>query len=104
MSSNPSSPFNRIVDSMKIYYVMLRFASVSLMSAVLDNLVFFLAWRYSQSLAGSQILGRIVSVCFNYSMARKSVFYSRQGHSTSLPRYLALVVVSGTVSYGAIQL
>lgn len=88
---------------MKIYYVMLRFGFVSLMSALLDNLVFFFAWRYSQSIAGSQILARLVSVSFNYSMTRKSVFYSRQGHKVALPRYLALVVVSGTASYVAIR-
>ena len=53
---------------------------------------------------GAQVLGRAVAVIFNYSMVRRSVFYSQQGHKTVLPKYLALVVASGTCSYLGIQL
>jgi glycosyltransferase involved in cell wall biosynthesis len=101
---NPSSHFNPIVDSMKIYFVLLRFGSVSLLTALLDNLVFILARHYGQSVLASQILGRIVAVGFNYTMVRSSVFYSRQRHMTVLPKYLMLVLASGTVSYDAIRL
>src|ERR1019366_3890718 len=99
---NKSSHFNPIVDSMKIYFVLARFGSVSLMTAVLDNLVFYLAFRHSGHILGSQILGRVFAVSFNYSMVRKSVFYSRQRHKTVLPKYLLLVLVSGSVSYAGI--
>ncbi len=40
-AGNASSHFNPLVDSMKIYFVLLRFASVSVMTAVLDNVVFY---------------------------------------------------------------
>jgi glycosyltransferase involved in cell wall biosynthesis/4-amino-4-deoxy-L-arabinose transferase-like glycosyltransferase len=103
-AGNKSSHFNPIVDSMKIYFVLARFGSVSLMTAALDNLVFYLAFRHSGHVLGSQILGRVFAVGFNYSMVRKSVFYSRQRHKTVLPKYLLLVLVSGTVSYAGIRL
>jgi glycosyltransferase involved in cell wall biosynthesis len=101
---NKSSHFNPIVDSMKIYFVLLRFGSVSLMTALLDNLVFYLAFRHSGHILGSQILARLFAVGFNYSMVRRSVFYSKQRHKAVLPKYLLLVLVSGTVSYAGIRL
>ena len=42
---NRTSHFNPLLDSMKIYFVLLRFSSVSLMTAALDTLVFYLAYR-----------------------------------------------------------
>ena len=101
---NKSSHFNPVVDSMKIYFVLARFGSVSLMTAVLDNLVFYLAFRHTGHILGSQILARVFAVGFNYSMVRRSVFYSKQRHKTVLPKYLLLVLVSGTVSYAGIRL
>jgi glycosyltransferase involved in cell wall biosynthesis len=103
-AGNPSSHFNPLVDSMKIYFVLLRFASVSLLTALLDNIVFFAAYRRTGHVLGSQVLGRALAVCFNYWMVRRSVFYSRQRHLATLPKYLALVVLSGSASYGGIQL
>jgi glycosyltransferase involved in cell wall biosynthesis len=100
---NPSSHFNPAVDSMKIYFVLLRFASVSLFTALLDNLIFILARRQGCSVLTSQILSRTVALVFNYSMVRSSVFYSRQRHKTVLPKYLLLALASGTVSYGGIR-
>ena len=100
---NQSSHFNPVIDSMKIYFVLLRFGSVSFMTAVLDNLVFYLAYRRLGNVLAAQVLGRVFAVVFNYSMVRRSVFYSRQRHKTVLPRYLGLVVASGSVSYAGIR-
>jgi glycosyltransferase involved in cell wall biosynthesis len=103
-AGNQSSHFNPLVDSMRIYFVLLRFASASLLAAALDNLVFYIAYRRTGHVLGSQILGRILSVSFNYWMVRRSVFYSRQRHVSTLPKYLALVLLSGAASYGGIEL
>jgi hypothetical protein len=88
---------------MKIYFVLLRFGGVSLMTALLDNLVFILAVHRLGSVLASQVLGRFFAVIFNYSMVRNSVFYTHQRHKAVLPKYLALVVASGTCSYLGIQ-
>ncbi|MDR3700177.1 MAG: bifunctional glycosyltransferase family 2/GtrA family protein [Candidatus Sulfopaludibacter sp.] len=103
-AGNRSSHFNPLVDSMKIYFVLLRFTSVSLATALLDNLVFYLAYRHSGHVLASQVLGRVLAVAFNYWMVRRSVFYSQQRHLSTLPKYLALVAVSGAASYGGIRL
>src|SRR6516165_3414372 len=91
---NKSSHFNPIVDSMKIYFVLVRFGGVSLMTALLDNLVFILAVHRFGNVLASQVLGRFFAVIFNYSMVRSSVFDSHQRHKSVLPKYLGLVVAS----------
>src|ERR1017187_10541585 len=63
---NRTSHFNPLIDSMKIYFVLLRFSSVSLATAALDTLVFYLASRRLGNLAASQALGRLLAVAFNY--------------------------------------
>jgi hypothetical protein len=102
-AGNKSSHFNPIVDSMKIYFVLLRFGSVSLLTALLDNIVWYIAWRRSGDVLLSQVLARAVAVCFNYTMVRSSVFYSRERHKSVLPKYLLLVLASGTASYYGIR-
>jgi glycosyltransferase involved in cell wall biosynthesis len=100
---NRTSHFNPLIDSMKIYFVLLRFSSVSLTTAALDSLVFYLAYRRLGNLALSQALGRAVAVAFNYSMVRRAVFFSKLQHASVLPKYLLLVCLSGTASYAGIQ-
>jgi glycosyltransferase involved in cell wall biosynthesis len=101
---NPSSHFNPLIDSMKIYFVLLRFGSVSMMSALLDNLIFILTVHRFGSILASQVLSRAFSVAFNYGMVRSSVFYSKQRHQAVLPKYIALTIVSGSCSYAGIRL
>ncbi|HEY2017070.1 MAG TPA: bifunctional glycosyltransferase family 2/GtrA family protein [Bryobacteraceae bacterium] len=100
---NKSSHFNPVTDSMKIYFVLLRFGSVSVLSGLLDSLVYILVWNRTRNALMAQVVGRVVSVCFNYSMVRTSVFSSHQRHKSVLPKYLALVGASGTASYGGIH-
>ena len=100
---NQSSHFNPLTDSMKIYFVLLRFSSVSLMAALLDNLIFYLVWKRTGHILGAQVVARLGSVVFNYTMVRARVFASREAHQVLLPKYLLLVVSSGTASYLGIQ-
>ena len=53
---NLSSHFNPVIDSMKIYFVLLRFGSVSLVTALIDNLVFILARHAARHVLASQVL------------------------------------------------
>ncbi len=101
---NASSHFNPLLDSMKIYFVLLRFISASLAAALLDNLIFYLIWKRTGNVLGAQAAARVVSVVFNYTLVRRGVFASREGHEVVLPKYLLLVAGSGTASYLGIQL
>ena len=100
---NKSSHFNPLTDSMKIYFVLLRFSSVSLVAAALDNLIFYLVWKRTGHILGAQVMARLGAVVFSYSMVRARVFASREAHRVLLPKYLLLVLTSGTASYLGIQ-
>jgi putative flippase GtrA len=97
------SHFNPIIDSMKIYFVLLRFGFTSLVTATVDNLVFFVIFRVSGSVAVAQTVARAVAIGFNYTAARNAVFLSREKHALILPRYLVLVIVNGLISYALIR-
>jgi glycosyltransferase involved in cell wall biosynthesis len=101
-SGNRSSHFNPLLDSMRIYFVLLRFSLISLMTAAIDNAFFVVILAFSGKLLLSQLCGRAIAVGFNYFVVRKAVFRSERGHATVLPRYLALVAISGSLSYSAI--
>jgi putative flippase GtrA len=99
MEENKSSHFNPLIDSMRIYFVLLRFTFAGLLSAAIDYAVFIFVFNLSGSISGSQASARVVSMGFNYTAVKKAVFYSGQSVANTLPKYLALVCVSGFVSY-----
>ena len=103
-AGNKSSHFNPLIDSMRIYFVLLRFSMISLLTASIDNVMFVFAFWLSSRLLMAQICGRAVAVAFNYGVVRKAVFHSDQKHAIVLPRYLMLVLASGALSYGGILL
>jgi dolichol-phosphate mannosyltransferase len=104
LNDNRSSHFNPLLDSFRIYFVLLRFTLVSLVSAVLDNVVFAVMFMCWPNVAAAQITGRVLATLFNFFGNRHTVFRSKEQISRTLPRYLALVAVSGGMSYGLIHL
>ncbi len=104
LERNRSSHFNPLLDSMRIYFVLLRFGMLSLATALVDNLVFAAAFAWTGSVLRSQAIGRCAAVVFNYTAARRAVFLSRERHRATLPKYLLLVFASGAVSYALIRM
>ncbi len=103
LHGNEQSHFNPIRDSMRIGFVLLRFSALSLVTTLVDNLVFYFAFGWLGTVFLAQATGRTAAVLFNYSAARKAVFLSHERHRVLLPRYLFLVIASGLVSYGLIR-
>lgn len=103
LDGNQSSHFNPLLDSMRIYFLLIRFAAVSMSTAALDNLVFLTAFHFLSHVLASQVLGRLVAGLFNYYMSKTSVFHAQVKASRALPRYWLSVVVVGAVSYGLIN-
>jgi putative flippase GtrA len=85
-------------------FAVLRFGAASLVSAVVDNVIFYLVFRASGFIALAQLTARCFSVLFNYALVRSSVFRSIQPHGFLLPRYLALVTLNALLSYAGIRL
>jgi glycosyltransferase involved in cell wall biosynthesis len=104
VDGNASSHFDPLFDSMRIYFVLLRFGALSLMTALIDNAIFFVAFQAQASVVLAQVLARSGALVFNYAGARSVVFLSGESHRRIFPKYMLLVLVSGVVSYGLIQL
>ncbi|HEV2201772.1 MAG TPA: bifunctional glycosyltransferase family 2/GtrA family protein [Bryobacteraceae bacterium] len=102
LDENESSHFEPIADSMRIYFLLLRFGLLSVLTATLDNIIFVIAFSSTGSVARSQILSRFLAMIFNYAGARGLVFHSQQRHAVVLPKYVLLVTVNGLVSYALI--
>jgi putative flippase GtrA len=104
IDQNRSSHFNPLLDSMRIYFVFIRFAAVSLTTAGIDNLVFILALRFSSTIWICMVTARLVAAAFNYYANKRGVFHSKATNTTALPKYWLSMLVAGALSYGLIQL
>jgi glycosyltransferase involved in cell wall biosynthesis len=104
LDGNRSSHFNPLLDSMKIYFVLLRFSAVAVVTAIIDNAVFMLTFSFTANILESQVAGRLVALVFNYQAARRAVFLSRGPHKGTIGKYLLLVVANAAVSYALINL
>jgi glycosyltransferase involved in cell wall biosynthesis len=103
LDGNRSSHFNPVFDSMRVYFVLVRFTSVSLITAVMDNLIFLAAFHMWAYILPSQLLGRAVAGSFNYYVNKNSVFHSAVGHTMALPKYWLSVLGFMGLSYALIS-
>lgn len=116
-NNNEGSHFRAVRDSARIYSVILagffRFISASLMSFVLDFVLFLLINLALRTFAGmdegariaaAAVLARILSGIFNYSVNRKFVFRDEASAKKSGPRYLVvfllIMVLSAALTSG----
>ncbi len=100
---NKSSHFNPILDSMRIYFVFFRYSAAALINALVDNLVFIMAFSRTDNVGVSQIMGRFIATLIAFVLARNVVFHSSKKWIVSLMKFVFLVTVTGAVSYGAID-
>jgi glycosyltransferase involved in cell wall biosynthesis len=102
IDNNRSSSFNPVRDSMRIYFVLLRFYASSLISAGLDLAGFGLTFWLTHNILVAMIVGRLSSL-INFALNRSLVFHNRSSISASLWRYYGLAVVLGAISYTLIR-
>jgi glycosyltransferase involved in cell wall biosynthesis len=98
-NDNRSSHFSVIRDSMKIYFVLLRFLLSSLLTSAIDFVVFSIAYAASDELALAMVWGRGIAQSFNFLVNLRLVFRLRRGGVGIFIKYLALVVLLGLLSY-----
>lgn len=99
---NPSSHFRPLIDSLRIYFVFLRFASASLLASSIDMLVFSISMYLSNYVFLSIIIGRLVSGTSNFFMVKMAVFHSRGNVYTEVIKYILLTIVLMLASYSLI--
>ncbi|MDA8161550.1 MAG: bifunctional glycosyltransferase family 2/GtrA family protein [Desulfobacteraceae bacterium] len=100
---NPSSHFNPVLDSMKIYFVFIRFISASLASFFIDTAVFSISLFFTGHILFSMVMGRIISGTFNFLTVKMVVFQSRGNPFLETAKYISLVITLMFISYGLIK-
>jgi glycosyltransferase involved in cell wall biosynthesis len=101
LDNNRSSHFSPVRDSMRIYFVLVRFYASSLFSAALDLAGFSAAYWLTHNVLIAVAIGRTSSLV-NFVLNRRLVFRSRSGLRASLGRYYLLAAALAAISYGAI--
>jgi glycosyltransferase involved in cell wall biosynthesis len=110
IENNKSSHFNPLLDSIRIYALILKFLSSSIGSVAIDLTVFsilmiVLAARPLEiKVIASTITARITSSLFNYLMNRRFVFQSGYAISKTLLKYYLLAIIQMLVSMGSVYL
>ena len=101
IENNRGSHFNPVWDSMRIYFVLLRFYASSVLAAGVDLAGFSLCFLLTQDLLLSVAVGRLSSL-INFAVNRRFVFHSRASVRRALWRYYVLAAAIAAVSYGLI--
>ena len=102
IDGNKSSHFDPIRDSMRIYFVLLRFFASSLVAAGIDFAGFSITFILTHNILVSMIVGRLSSLA-NFALNKRYVFHSGVPLPQALLRYYILVAGVAAVSYGTIS-
>ncbi len=106
IEENKTSHFRPIVDSIKIYSLILKFVLSSAIAAVLDNLIFFICHLLLGE--GMQLLcyiiARAISSATNFIVNKKTVFKNTGDIKTTLIRYYILAVPMLLISNFGVKL
>jgi putative flippase GtrA len=102
LDGNKSSHFDPIRDSMRIYFVLLRFFASSLVASGIDFAGFSITFAFTHNVLASIIVGRLSSLA-NFALNKRYVFQSGVPLPRALLRYYLLVLAVAAVSYGSIR-
>jgi len=102
IEENQTSHFRPVCDSIRIYSLILKFCASSLISTVVDLLMFYLLMKFlapnlPASLAAFDsvvctVLARVVSTVVNYTINRHAVFRSKESFGKTFGKYIAIAI------------
>jgi putative flippase GtrA len=102
IDENRSSHFRPLLDSLAIYFVLIRHMANALVSALVDNIVFAFMWILGFPVLTSLVVGRVLSALFNFFVGKTLVFKSKDNVVRELVEYALLAVCVILLAYGAI--
>lgn len=104
IENNRASHFHPLFDSLRVYFVFVRFCGLSLITALLDFIVFTLAFLVYPSILSSIVLARFVAGTFNFLCGKRYIFKSEQSIVPEATKFALLVFALGVISFTLIQL
>ncbi len=103
LDQNRSSHFNPLIDSMKIYFLLLRFAFSSFLASLIDFVIFAAVFSMHNDLFTSIVSARLVAGNVNFFVNRRLVFHSHAHIISTITKYYILFIVMGYLSYISIR-
>jgi glycosyltransferase involved in cell wall biosynthesis len=97
IDDNSGSHFNPILDSFRIYFVLLRYVLSSVATALSDFIVFYILTANGIALLSANMSARGVALWLQFLLLKKYVFKSKAGLSI-FAAYVAYVFFSGYLS------
>ncbi len=99
---NPTSHFNPLRDSLKIYFVFLRYSLLAVSAALLDYLLFFAIFSLTGTLLTSVLAGRVLAGWLYFLAARRQVFRVRGDIRRQALLFTLVVAASAIATYGLV--
>lgn len=103
LDNNRSSHFNPLLDSMKIYFLLLRFSFSSLFAGSIDFILFSLVYLLREDILTAMVVARLVSGGVNFMVNRSLVFHDREHPLRPLGKYFLLFITLAVLSYVSIR-
>lgn len=97
---NPTSHFNPVIDSARIYWVLLRYILITLMVSLCEAILVVVLTALDASILTTLVLARAVSVVLFFTIARSVIFRSSGDFAKQAVYYLLLVGVNLVFLYG----
>jgi glycosyltransferase involved in cell wall biosynthesis len=98
IDGNRSSHFDPVWDSMRIYFVLVRFYFSAIAAAGIDFAGFSVTFAATHNVPISVVVGRLSSLV-NFALNRRFVFHNQASIRGTLGRYYVLVAAIGGLSY-----
>jgi glycosyltransferase involved in cell wall biosynthesis len=103
IDNNKSSHFNPLIDSIKIYFVFIRFAAISLLSAAIDFTLFSSIYWLKKNIFLAVLVGRVLSASFNFKLNHHLTFKSKNKLLPAAIKYTSLAIFLGLIAYSLIK-
>jgi putative flippase GtrA len=100
---NPTSHFNPLIDSMRIYWVLVRFCFGGISAYLTDLFFFTLLSSLGTSLFGALVVGRLAGAGAGF-MASKHIVFKDKNQKNRLLNYAALWIALFVASYFVLDL
>ncbi|KTC86962.1 bifunctional glycosyltransferase family 2/GtrA family protein [Legionella brunensis] len=104
IDNNKGSHFNPLLDSLRIYFIFLRFCSVAIFSFLLDFSLFSIFFWGCNQLALAVLGARLISAPVNFILNKKISFKSQKKVLLSAIQYFILVAIMGISSFYVMNL
>lgn len=101
--NNSGTHFHPIKDSYLVYKELLKFISSSTLSFLVDYGLYAIIVAISKSVVLSNVIARVISSTFNYTLNKKMVFKDKNNVSKSIFKYyllaICILVVNTSILY-----